>query len=347
MSVFLTKFLRNMNSILCVEHNTSRRDLLKVLGALGIAGSLPALSQALQPTKKSLRLAYMTDMHIVSGGRGSDAGIAMTLAHLQKNEKPELILTGGDNLTGTMGQELASAIGMRDRWIKAFRDAHKIPMIHCIGNHDVWGWNKQTSKATGNEALYGKNWSKEQFQMDKLYYSVERGGWKIIVLDTVREFENRYQGGLDDAQFEWLTGEVKTKLPTLVLCHIPVTGISPLLVGAGRLETDFNVPFGSCFRDQHRVVKLFDENKNVKLVLGGHTHFEEELTFNGITYYNGGAVSGAWWRTVEADLERRDKTDGIPRLTRSRNSYSMIDLNADGTFKIDRKLTNWKPQSAS
>lgn len=309
------------------------------MGALGAASLLPGFLRAEQP-RRGLRVAYLTDMHVIAAGRPSDEGIAHTVKHLlARTDKPDLVLTGGDNLTGTVGLELSRALELRARWIKLYRDQVKTPTLHCVGNHDVWGWNKPNSKATGSEPLYGKNWAREQFQMDKVYYSTERGGWKFIVLDTVREFENSYQGGLDDEQFEWLKGEVKTKLPTLVLCHIPVTGISPLLVDARPEAASFAVPFGSLFRDQLRVTKLFNENTNVKLVLGGHTHFEETLSFNGITYYNGGAVSGAWWRPIDEDLARR--TDGALRLPRAACSYSMLDLRPDGTFNIERVMTNF------
>lgn len=327
-----------------MQNGVSRRNLLKGLGAAAALSALPAGLVAAPKPRRALRLAHLTDMHVVAGTeRPSDAGIAFALDHLNKQRDPaQLVLVGGDNLTGTMAAEMDRAVAMRARWVRAFRDQIKIPALYCIGNHDVWGWNKPRSKATGNEPLYGKNWSKDQLQIDKLYYSVERGGWKIIVLDSIREFQDGYQGGLDDEQFEWLTGEVKTTKPTLVLSHIPVTGISPLMVDGRLGETEVNVPFGSVFNDMFRVCRLFFENKNVKLVLGGHIHVEERVDIHGCCYYNSGAVSGAWWRSVAADEARREATPGGPRVPRSECGYAMIDLHEDGSFEIDQVRVPFK-----
>lgn len=280
-------------------------------------------------------------MHIVREGRRSDEGIAFALDHLMKQKDlPSAVLVGGDNLTGTMSQPFAEAMAMRRRWERVFRNVCQLPMIHCCGNHDIWGWNKERSQSTGDEPLWGKNWAREQLQLDRLYYSVERNGWKIIVLDTVQPSGSGYIGGLDDAQFEWLSGEVKTPMPTVVLAHIPVTGISPLLVDADPDEDSHNVPFGAVLKDQYRIVKLFAERDNVKLVLGGHIHFEETVTFEGTTYYNSGAVSGTWWRTRDADAARR-ASEPVPRLTRAAPGYALLDLFEDGSFEIEQVHTGW------
>lgn len=323
-----------------MENRLSRRSLLAGLGAFGLAKAIPAQSAP----ASSLRLAFLTDMHILDAAVRSDEGIAFALDHAMKQaQKPELIITGGDNLTGTMGRDFEGAMGMRKRWEKAFRDAVKVPVLHCAGNHDHWGWNKPNSRSTGSEPLWGKAFARDMLGLDRLYYSTERGGWKIIVLDSVQPFENGYIGGIDDAQMEWLKGEVKTTKPTLVVSHIPITGISPLIVDGTPDENHHRVPFGSAVKNMYDVVRLFDDHDNVKLVLSGHIHFEERVSFGGTTYLNGGAVSGAWWLTPAADAQRREQRNPgpVPRLNRAASGYTMIDLFADGRFEAEQVATGW------
>lgn len=320
----------------------SRRGLLAGLGAAALTPWLGA--QSTTPSR-GLRLAYLTDMHIMDGAElRSDEGIRFTLDHMMRQTRPaELLITGGDNLTGTMGRRLEDALSMRRRWEAAFRNHLKLTTLHCAGNHDHWGWNKQTSASTGAEPLWGKAFARDMLQLDRLHYSVERGGWKIIVLDSVQPFENRYVGGIDPAQFEWLKGELAGKTPTVVVSHIPITGISPLVVDGSTEDDGIRVPFGSVVQNMRDVVNLFDERDNVKLVLGGHIHFEETVTFGGTTYLNGGAVSGAWWRSPAADAQRRaERNPDAPRqLPRAQPGYSMIDLMPNGTFTVETVRSGW------
>lgn len=283
-------------------------------------------------------------MHIIDAPLRSDEGIAFTLEHLAKQTTPtDLLITGGDNLTGTMGRTFADANAMRRRWETAFKNNSRLPTLHCAGNHDHWGWNRPGSQSTGNEPLWGKAFARDMLELDRLYYSQTRGGWKIIVLDSVQPFENSYIGGLDPEQFEWLQSEVKTDQPTLVVSHIPVTGISPLVVDARPAENAHAVPFGSIYKNMLEVVRLLDDHDNVKLVLGGHIHFEETVSFGGTTYLNGGAVSGSWWLTPAANAQRwAERNPGqTPRLSRANPGYTLIDLFPDGRFQVNQTHTNW------
>ncbi|MCU0316925.1 MAG: metallophosphoesterase [Fimbriimonadaceae bacterium] len=332
-----------------MNEKLSRRGLLAGLGTASLLAPFSRASAFIESfetsSAKPFRVAFLTDMHIMDAPVRADEGIAFTLDHLSKQEvQPDLIIVGGDNLTGTMGRDLAGATSMRDRWTKVFRDKVKGPVLYCAGNHDHWGWNKTGSKSTGNEPLWGKNFARDMLQLDKLYYSVERGGWKFIVLDSVQPFESRYIGGLDAEQWEWLKGEIKSDLPTVITSHIPITGISPLVVDGTPGETSHAVPFGSTFKNMYDVVALIADHSNVKLALSGHIHFEESVTFSGTTYWNGGAVSGAWWLTSTADANRRTQRNPgpIPRLARANPGYSLLDLSPNGEFKIQQVASGWK-----
>ncbi len=335
-----------------MDTKISRRGLLKGVGSAaavaGLAGALPRLAEGQPARRRALRVAHLTDMHVFADRPESDQGIEFTVDHLLSlSDGPGLVLTGGDNLTGTMSQPLEAAVSMRDRWKKAFLNRVKLPMLHCTGNHDVWGWNKQRSGSTGEEPLWGKAWARDQFELDRLSYAHEQAGWKFIVLDSVQPAGDRYEGGIDPEQFEWLQGELKAtpaSTPVLVLSHIPVTGISPLIVDASPAENGHLVPYGSILRNQYEVVRLFADHPQVKLVLAGHIHFREEVKVAGCTYLNGGAVSGAWWRDPVADNRSRAERqpDSPPRLERARPGYTLIDLMTDGTFTLETVDTGFK-----
>lgn len=61
----------------------------------------------------------------------------------------------------------------------ALRRECSLEVRHCIGNHDIWGWNKAKSKTTGDEKGWGKSWATETLGLDRPYYSFERGGLAI------------------------------------------------------------------------------------------------------------------------------------------------------------------------
>lgn len=331
------------------EMKTTRRDWLRGAAALGLSALFPgrALGQAgeTRPSPGKLRVAFLTDMHVFVDRPISDEGIQFTLRHLlERPDRPDLVITGGDNLTGTMGLRFEQAMDMRRRWEKAFRDACPLPMIHCVGNHDVWGWNKATSGASGNEPLYGKAWAREQFQIDRTYYARELGGWKFIILDSVQPFENRYVGGLEPEQFEWLRDELEkapATTPIVVVSHIPITGISPLIVDANPVPEGHRVPYGSIYTNMYDVVFLLSRYPNVRLVLSGHIHFEERVEVGRVTYLNGGAVSGAWWRTSRPVEPGGDR---IARLARAEPGYVMLELLPDGSFTAEHVRTGFETE---
>jgi 3',5'-cyclic AMP phosphodiesterase CpdA len=329
------------------DGSLSRRGFLAGLGAVALA---PRLGAQANTAKPGLRVAYLTDAHIMEDERlNSDEGIRFALDHLMAQSRPaDLVINGGDNLTGTMARTLGDAQAMRRRWESAFRDRIKLPTLYCAGNHDHWGWNRTASSSAGTEPLWGKAFARDMLQLDQLAYSVERGGWKFVVLDSVQPFENRYIGGIDPAQMEWLKGELAGSTPTVVVSHIPITGISPLVLDGSTEENGIRTPFGSIVQNMIEVVNLLDERDNVKLVLGGHIHFEETVSFGGTTYLNGGAVCGSWWRTPESNARRwAEQNPTAPRrLLRAEPGYTMLDLFEDGTFAFKTIRTGWESVSS-
>jgi 3',5'-cyclic AMP phosphodiesterase CpdA len=195
------------------------------------------------------------------------------------SDKPDLVLHGGDIIFSSFEKTRQRSQEQWDLYLRSMREHNKLPVHHCLGNHDIWGWNKKESQTTGNEEGWGKAWAIDLLGMPAPYYAFEARGVKFIVLDTVQpRGETGYEGGLGDAQFEWLQGELAgSKLPVVVLTHIPTIHASTLLVDA-RTNADNNwvTGGGSLLMDRTKVVNLISRHRNIAAVLSGHIHMDQQ-----------------------------------------------------------------------
>jgi Icc protein len=291
-----------------------RRSALKNIGGLFLAPAL--IRDTVSINKKAvLRIAHLTDIHL-KNQFNAPARFVECLHHVQQQSpKVELILNGGD-VVFDMNKENLSTIS--EQWQlmnKTMQVECSIPVHYCLGNHDIW-WNEDDKGQT----LYGKQYAMNQLKLAKPYYSMEKSGWKIIVLDSVHlDVDNTwYIGKLGDEQFAWLENELRTTntaTPVLVMSHIPI------LTATNLIEDDIINKWvmlgGDMHTDTSKIINLFYLHPNVKLCLSGHIHLREKLIYNNVTYICNGAVSGAWW-----EGNRRQTAPG----------YGLIDLYADGSF---------------
>ncbi|MCS7301017.1 MAG: metallophosphoesterase [Fimbriimonadales bacterium] len=154
----------------------SRRDFLKGLGSVALGGALATrASAAPNPRRKRvLRVAHLTDIHLQPEGIAVEGTIACLKALHKAKNRPDLILTSGDSVMDVFAQNAERARTLKALWRKVWGENCKIPSRHCIGNHDVWGWNKARSGCTGNEPDYGKKWA-----MDLSHQSHRRRGSRL------------------------------------------------------------------------------------------------------------------------------------------------------------------------
>lgn len=201
------------------------------------------------------------------------------------------------------------------------------PVLHVIGNHDIWGWaDKAKSGTTGDEPEYGKAWALDAFEIPRRYYSVHRNGWHLIVLDSTQYDGGAYIAQIDDEQFEWLENDLKSTPPTtpiLIASHIPIISFCPLMFGARRPD-DRTLPQAAMEHqpcglhiDARKLKDLFGKHPNIKLCLSGHIHLADRVDYLGITYLCNPAVSGGWWGGPFQEVQ---------------NGYTIVDLFEDGTF---------------
>lgn len=306
----------------------SRRTFIGATGGAVAAASLAgcaALSPVADPTaistsrKRALRIAHLTDVH-VTGDKGAPDGFAACLRHAHSlADRPDIILNGGDCIMDALNAR-ADWVGEQwSLWQAGLRDHCTLPIHHCIGNHDVWGWNRESSQTTGQEPLYGKEWARQVFNLDQLYRSFDLNGWHFIILDS-----NMYDGGtaylakFDDEQFAWLERDLAATdpaMPVLVLTHIPILSACVFYDG-DNAKADWVVPRAWMHIDSPRVNDLFNQHPNIKVCLSGHLHLYEQVLYNGVTYICNGAVCGNWW-------------EGSYKQTPP--GYGLVDIYDDGT----------------
>lgn len=317
--------------------NLTRRELL----ASGLAAattsamtgplSMPAnLDSAQDAPKRVLRLAHLTDIHVQPEGPAA-LGMERALVAAQSlPDKPDVIVTGGDQIMDAMG---ADADRTRAQW-KVWQDILKanltVPAIHVIGNHDVWGWNKNSSKTTGSEPLWGKKWPQEELKLTNPYYSFDRAGWRWIVLDSTFPSGGGYTARLDDAQFEWLGAELAATpktTPVILVSHQPLFCACAFLDGDNEKSGNWQVPGAWMHIDFRRIKDLFTKHPNVKLSLSGHIHLVDRVDYLDVTYLCNGAVSGGWWGGNYQDFAP---------------GFVTVDLFEDGSFKHEFHTYKWK-----
>jgi len=312
-----------------------RRLLLKSLAigsGIGFAAStmthpLLRAADAVVPVSPNanrvVRFAHLTDIHLYAK-RSAETGLATALQHVQSlQDRPEFIINGGDAINDGLEVDRPTLEQQWELWQRVWKAENSLPVKHCLGNHDVWGWNKK-SATLGTEPGWGKRYSLDQLGLEKSYYRFDQGGWEFIVLDSITADDDTvYRGDLGKEQFEWLEGildALPADKPTLIISHIPILTVGS--VGWSRQLAKQPVAHKMLIhQDRAELLKLFRKHPNVKLCLSGHTHLTEQIQIAGITFINSGAVCGLWWNTDEG--------------------YSLIDLFDDGSFKTQYSSYGW------
>lgn len=301
------------------------------IGASAARGARPAFGAR----TRVLRIAHMSDFHIQPERKAAE-GVAAALDHMAANpDRPDLVITGGDHVMDSFASDEARTRLQWDLFTSAFKDHCPTPVKHCLGNHDIWGWNKGKSKTTGSERAWGKVWAVETLGMPARYQSFDAGGWHIIILDSVQpdpNDPNGYIGQVDPEQLDWLTKDLEANKGknTLVVSHVPIISATVLIGGRDAVRPKQEISGGLMHTDANRLTALFLKHPNVRAALSGHIHDIDRVEYQGVTYMCDGAVSGAWWRG-----RNRGTCD---------EGYALINLYDDGSVEREYAAYGWKAQ---
>jgi 3',5'-cyclic AMP phosphodiesterase CpdA len=233
------------------------------------------------------------------------------------------------------------SLGASDSWTgaqfalfkKILAKECKLPVKFCIGNHDVWGWDKEKSKTTGEEPLWGKKRAVQELNLTNRYYSFDIKPWHIIILDsTYPDNAAIYTARLDDEQFEWLKQELETykNMHVCIISHIPILSVAAILDGDNEKSGHWSLPAGWMHIDARKIKNLFLMYPNVRLCISGHMHMVDRVLYDDVTYICDGAVCGAWWKGKNYEFDA---------------GYGIFDLYDDGTFGHQYINYGWKAVS--
>lgn len=299
-------------------------DRRRFLGTSLLAGLAPQAFAA-PAESDSFDFAFLTDIH-VQPELGAPEGFRQCLRAVNRLATPaDFVLTGGDLIFDALD------VGMdrvRAQW-KVFDECSKelaLPVHHAIGNHDVVGWSAR-SLVKPTDQDYGKKLFAERFGLARTYRSFDHKGWHFIILDSIGQDKETldYEGWIDDAQLAWLKQDLAATgrtQPIVMVTHIPFyTTWHQVLKGP-----DHRLDGKAIVRNLHTFRKLFDDY-NVQLVLSGHGHVVERIEIGKVTYLQGGAVSGMWWKGPVFG-----KPEGFGKVTCRR----------DGTWSWQYRDYGWK-----
>ena len=316
--------------------NLDRRSFtaLSGLAALGAVVGLPQQTAraagAPRTAARALRFAHFTDTHITPD-RPSEPGMKEAFDTAQA-DGIEMILTGGDLIMDSFETKREQVDREWALLHRLFAEHCKVPVEHCLGNHDILGWCRSKAEMKGDEPDFGYARALAELKLAERWRSFDRNGWHFIVLSSVEPDPNDecgYLARLVPDQLAWLEADLaKNTLPTVVVSHIPIVSVTAMMRGKGIGRGDKSeISGGILHLDTNAVHALFRKSGKVKLVLSGHMHLVDRCEADGVTYACSGAISGGWWK---------------PSATYCDPCYGLVDLMTDGSFTLEVKPTGWK-----
>ena len=297
-----------------------RSDFLQTSAALVGSSLLPFNSSADNSKTGKIRFAYLTDIH-VKPDAVAEAGMAKAFQHVQSlKSKVDFIINGGDSIMDSLDADKQKTKTQWDLFHSILKKENSLPVYHCIGNHDVWGWFIKNDRPEADK-LYGKQWVVETLALPKRYYSFTKNKWQFIVLDSTQlNPAGGYIAYIDPEQLDWLQQELNNAKDKFIciVSHIPILSIcAGLFFNKTEANGDLKIQRNLMHTDFFALKKLFLANPNIKVCLSGHIHLQDELDYLGVKYFCNGAVSGNWWKGAFQEFEP---------------AYAVFDFNDDGTF---------------
>jgi predicted MPP superfamily phosphohydrolase len=287
----------------------------------------PSISstETLQPAgqkKRVLRIAHMTDFHVQPEGI-APGEMARALRHAQAQaDPPDMILNTGDSIMDSLETDKARAEAQWEVYNNVIEAECRLPIVHAIGNHDVWGWAVSNPEIRA-DPLFGKGLAIERLGLSNRYYSFDDAGWHFVVLDSTHlpneASQYPYIGKLDDEQYQWLVADIEAvdpNTPTCIVSHIPILAACEYVDGPNEESGNWVVPAAWMHIDARQFRQFFLQHPNIRLCLSGHTHQHEVLDYLGVRYLTNGAVCGNWWDGAYMDFPP---------------AYVMVNLYDDGT----------------
>lgn len=246
--------------------------------------------------KSGFSFAFLTDIH-VQPERMATEGFKAAIARVNKL-KPDFVITGGDLIMDALAQTPGRADSLYNLYVET-QKAFKMPVYNTMGNHEVFGYYPE-SGVDSSHPLYGDKMFEEK--LGKRYYAVDHHGWRFYILDSVDEWEEGgYYGFVDQEQLDWLKEDlasVDPETPIVISVHIPLISVFT------QLDVGSTAPNGrgTVVTNSKELLELFRDH-NLRLVLQGHLHSNEDIQVYDTRFISVGAVSGGWWQGAHRGFE--------------------------------------------
>ncbi len=240
---------------------------------------------------------FMTDIHL-EPAKGAVEGFKKAIDTANKLDA-DFVLTGGDLIADALAVKHSRADSLYALYVETAKKFEK-PVYNTIGNHELYGLYKE-SDADSLHPDYNDGMYKRYF--GKTYYSFDHKGWHFIVLNSIVDAGNsEYKGYIDDEQMEWIKSDLEKidkSTPVIISTHIPfITTYNQLSKGSLAPNEKWLV-----VNNSQEVLQLLNPY-NVKLVLQGHLHIIEYISFqNKIQFLVGGAVCAKLWEGPNQGME--------------------------------------------
>jgi 3',5'-cyclic AMP phosphodiesterase CpdA len=297
-----------------------RSEFLQTTAAILGGAFLPEISLAEDSKQNKIRFAWLSDIHL-KPGIVPETGMAKAFHHAQSlKPKIDFIINGGDSIMDALEADKQKTQTQWDLFHNILNKENSLPIYHCIGNHDVWGWFVKENKPEADK-LYGKQWVLETLQMQR-YYSFTKNNWHFIVLDSTQlNPAGGYIAYLDPVQMDWFKKELEQSKDKFIciVSHIPILSIcAGLFFNKTEANGDLKIQRNLMHTDFLALKKIFQQYPNIRLCLSGHIHLQDEVDYLGIKYYCNGAVSGNWWSGPYQEFDP---------------AYGLFELYHDGNFR--------------
>ncbi len=141
-----------------------RKNFILSISALSLAGMIsPTFASSTTKKKAAFKIAFVSDIH-VKPIPAAEQGMKKAFQHINTVTKPDFIVNGGDSIMDALAADKAKTQTQWDLWSSILKENNSLPIYHCIGNHDVWGWQVK-DPAIKTDPLYDKRWVLQQHNM--------------------------------------------------------------------------------------------------------------------------------------------------------------------------------------
>ena len=231
-----------------------------------------------------MRIVQLSDPHIVPPDRQPVHG-QDTLGRLQAAVDAVNRLIPAPDLVVMTGDQVNDGTEDSYRAMKDVLSSLRFPCHMAMGNHDYIPVFRRImlGESFANPAPY--------------YYSLDRTGHRIIVLDT--QDAGEVAGRLDNAQLDWMERELSTGRPSVVCMHHP-----PVPVGVAWMDE-------LILKDGDRFLRICNAQASLRLILCGHVHHDFRMDLDHATVLTAPSV-GLQFRTdpvIKPDGTRVIATD--------------------------------------